>query len=41
LPASNIVSNEKVGDEIDTIDTGIGHVPKPITPKTASKKKSS
>lgn len=43
LPASNIVSNERVGDEIDTIDTGIGigHVPKPITPTTASKKQSS
>jgi hypothetical protein len=39
LPASNIVSNERVVDEIDTIDTGIGHVP--IKPKTTSKKKSS
>ncbi|KAK4003966.1 hypothetical protein OUZ56_005711 [Daphnia magna] len=43
LPSSNIVSNERVGDEIDTIDTGvgIGHVPKPITPTTASRKQSS
>jgi hypothetical protein len=41
LSASNIVSNERVGDEIDTIDSGIIHVPRPRTPKTASKKKSS
>jgi hypothetical protein len=39
LPASNIVSNERVVDEIDTIYTGIGHVP--IKPKITSKKKSS
>ncbi|EFX74990.1 hypothetical protein DAPPUDRAFT_323811 [Daphnia pulex] len=38
IPASNIVSNERVVDEIDTIDTGIGHVP--IKQKTTSKKKS-